>query len=111
MPARNNRGGVTICDAYSRCYVEPAGNNSGGVTVRDAYSRCYVEPSRNNSGRVTIRDAYSRCYVHVEPGAYACAVTSGNNKRGHACGVLCGSVPRLPDSTDCVLFRELMVQL
>jgi hypothetical protein len=64
MPARNNRGGVTICDAYSRCYVAPA--------------------------------------------AYACAyaVTSRNNRRGVASGVLCGSAPMLYDLTDRVLLRD-----
>jgi hypothetical protein len=35
-------------------------------------------PQRNNRGGVTISDAYSRCYV--APAAYACAVTSYNNK-------------------------------
>jgi hypothetical protein len=29
---------------------------------------------------ITIRDAYGRCYV--APAAYACAVTSHNNRRG-----------------------------
>jgi hypothetical protein len=45
-----------------------------------------------------MRDAYSRRYV--APAAYACAVTSHNNRRGDASGVLCGSAPRLYDSTD-----------
>jgi hypothetical protein len=53
---------------------------------------------------VTIRDAYSRCCV--APAAYACAVTSHNNIGGDAGDVLCGSAPRLYDSTDRVLFNE-----
>jgi hypothetical protein len=51
-----------------------------------------------------IRDAYSRCYV--APAAYACAVTSYNNRKGDSGGVLCGSVPRLYDAFDCILFSE-----
>jgi hypothetical protein len=45
-----------------------------------------------------IREAYSRCYV--APSEYACAVTLHNSRRGDAGGVLCGSAPRLYDSTD-----------
>jgi hypothetical protein len=49
IPARNNRGGVTIRDAYSRCYVEPAAHactvtwynnrwgDAGGVFCRSAW--------------------------------------------------------------------------
>jgi hypothetical protein len=47
-------------------------------------------PSRKNRG-ATIRDEYSRCYG---------AVTSRNNRRGVASGVLCGSAPRIYDSAD-----------
>jgi hypothetical protein len=63
-----------------------------------------VMPARNNTGCVTICDAYSRCYV--APAAYACVVTSHNNRRGDAGWVLCGSAPRLYDSTDRVLLNE-----
>jgi hypothetical protein len=38
--------------------------------------------SARNNGGVTIRDAYSRCYG--APAAYACAVTSHNNRRSDA---------------------------
>jgi hypothetical protein len=61
-------------------------------------------PARNNRGGVKISDAYSRCYVG--PAAYACVVTSHNNRRDDAGGVLCGSALRLYESTDRVLFRE-----
>jgi hypothetical protein len=46
----------------------------------------------------------SRCYG--APAAYACAVTSNNNRRGDAGGVFCRSAPRLYDSTDRVLLSE-----
>jgi hypothetical protein len=46
----------------------------------------------------------SRCYG--APASYACAVTSHNNRRGDAGGVLCRSAPRLYDSTDRVLLGE-----
>jgi hypothetical protein len=45
----------------------------------------------------------NRCYG--APIAYACAVTSHNNRRGDAGGVFC-RIPRLYDSTDSVLLRE-----
>jgi hypothetical protein len=45
-----------------------------------------------------------RCYVAAT--AYAYAVTSRNNRTGVAGGVLCGSAPRLYDSTDRVQFSE-----
>jgi hypothetical protein len=61
-------------------------------------------PASNNRAGVTIRDAYSRCYV--ASAAYACAVTSHNNRRGDIGGVLCGSAPRLYDPTDRVQFSE-----
>jgi hypothetical protein len=61
-------------------------------------------PARNNTECVTIRDGYSRCYV--APAAYACAVTSRNNRRDDAGGVLFGSAPRLYDSTERVLYSE-----
>jgi hypothetical protein len=47
-----------------------------------------------------MRDAYIRCYV--APEAYACTVTSHNNRRGDASGVLCGFALRLYDSKDQV---------
>jgi hypothetical protein len=66
------------------------------------------QPLLGNAGTtnraVTIRDAYSRFYIALA--AYACAVTSRNNSRGVASGVLCGSDPRLHDSIDRVQFRE-----
>jgi hypothetical protein len=43
----------------------------------------------------------SRCYG--APAAYACAVTSHNNRRGDAGGVFFRSAPRLCDSIDRVL--------
>jgi hypothetical protein len=46
----------------------------------------------------------SRCYA--APAAYACVVTPHNNRIGDAGGVLCGSVPRLYDSTDRDLLTE-----
>jgi hypothetical protein len=58
-------------------------------------------PVRNDRGGVTICDEYSRCYV--APATYECAVTSQNNRRDDAGGGLCGSAPRLYDSTDRVL--------
>jgi hypothetical protein len=67
-------------------------------------SRCYVMPACDNREGVAIRDAYSRCYV--ASAAYACAVTSHNNRRGDAGRVLCGPTPRLYDSTERVLFSE-----
>jgi hypothetical protein len=60
--------------------------------------------TRNNEGGVTIRHAYSSLYV--ASAAYACAVTSHNSRRGDAGGVLCGSAPRLYDSTDRVLLSD-----
>jgi hypothetical protein len=54
---------------HHRCWVMPAGNNRGGVIIRDAYSHCYVAPA-----------------------AYACAVTSHNNRKSDAGGVLCGQL-------------------
>jgi hypothetical protein len=47
---------------------------------------------------------YSRCYV--APASYACKVTSRNTRRGAASDILCGSAPRLYDSTDRVQFSE-----
>jgi hypothetical protein len=52
-----------------------------------------------------ILDAYSRCYV--VPTAYACAMTSRNNRRDDPGGVLCGPAPRLYYSTDRVQFSVL----
>jgi hypothetical protein len=46
----------------------------------------------------------SRCYA--APAAYACTVTSHNNRRGDADGVFCRSAPRLYDWTDRVLLSE-----
>jgi hypothetical protein len=46
----------------------------------------------------------SRCYG--APAAYACAVTSRNNRRGDAQDVFCRSAPRLYDSADRVLLSE-----
>jgi hypothetical protein len=60
-------------------------------------------PARNNREGVTILDAYSRCYTYAAPAAHVCAVKSRDNIRGDVGGVLCGSAPRLYDSTDCVL--------
>jgi hypothetical protein len=54
-----------------------------------------------------IRDAYSRCWV--TPAVFACMVTSPNNRRCGVGGVVCGSAPRLYDSTDRVLFRDIYV--
>lgn len=48
--------------------------------------------TRNSRGGVTIRDAFSRCYV--APAEFACTVTSHNNRRGDAAGVLYESAPR-----------------
>jgi hypothetical protein len=56
-------------------------------------------PVRNSRGGVMIRDAYSRA-------TYTCTVTLRNSRRGDAGSVLCGSVPRLYDSTDRVQFSE-----
>jgi hypothetical protein len=76
--------------------------------VSDARKRCYyqfyhtlwrIDPLlRGDSVNI------SRCYG--APAAYACAVTSHNNRRGGACGVLCGSATRIYDSTDSVLLSE-----
>jgi hypothetical protein len=55
-----------------------------------------------------MRDAYSRCYIALT--AYACAVTSRNSRRGVAVIVLCGSAPRLYDSTDHVLVSVSRVE-
>jgi hypothetical protein len=54
-----------------------------------------------------IRDAFNRYWVG--PAAYACTVTSPKNRRGDVGGVDCGSVPRLYDSTDRVMFRDIYV--
>jgi hypothetical protein len=40
------------------------------------------------------------------PAAYACAVTTHNNRRCNAGGVFCGSTPRLYESTDRVLLSS-----
>lgn len=65
--------------------------------------------TRNNRERVTICDVYNRCYI--APAAYACAVTSRNNRRGEASGVIRGSTPWLYDSTNYVVFSVSAVQL
>jgi hypothetical protein len=59
--------------------------------------------ARNSRGSVTIREAYSRCYE--ASAAYVCAVTSHNNRRGDADGVLCESVPTLFCSASVVHLR------
>jgi hypothetical protein len=61
--------------------------------------------ARNNRGGVTIRDAYNRCYV--SPTAHAYAVTSHNNRRGDAGGVLYGSSARLYNEDVTQLELEL----
>jgi hypothetical protein len=54
-------------------------------------------------------DACSRCYV--TPTAYACEVTSHNNRRDDAGGVLCESAPRLYGERPCSVQRVSAVQL
>jgi hypothetical protein len=52
-----------------------------------------------------ICDTYSRCWV--ASAAYTC--TMSPNRRGNVNGVVCGSAPRLCESTDQVLFRDIYV--
>jgi hypothetical protein len=48
-----------------------------------------------------------RCWV--APAAYACTVTSPNNRSGDVGGVVCGSAPSLYDSTDRFQFSDIYV--